>query len=290
MLRGGSTRTAYLLLAPSLVGVVVFLVLPVGIVLWLAFQHWDLLTPPTFTGLDNVDAVASDGRFAHSLLVTAAFVLIVIPAEVVLGLAVAVLLNRGLRGTATFRVIYVLPWICAPLVLGVVWRWVLAPTDGALNALLGVRVEWLADPALALWSVAAVVIWSQTGYVALFFAAGLRNIPATVVEAAALDGAGPGQTFWRITLPLLRPTLFFVLVTQIISSFQTFDMVYALTPNGGPQGVTDVVAGRIYYEAFSTREVGHAAVMTVVVLAVLVVATVAQQRWFAGRTTYDLST
>jgi multiple sugar transport system permease protein len=234
--------------------------------------------------------VAQDGRFARSLLVTAVFVAIVIPAQTVLGLVAALLLNRGLRGSAVFRVVYVLPWICAPLVLGVVWRWILAPTDGALNALLGRRIEWLADPALALPSVAAVTVWTQVGYVALFFVAGLRAIPSTVLEAALLDGAGPWQTFRLVTLPLLRPTLFFVLVTGVISSFQVFDSVYALTPNGGPQGVTDVVAGRIYYEAFESRAVGQAAVMAVVLFVLLAAITLAQQRWFARRTTYDLST
>jgi multiple sugar transport system permease protein len=284
------TRTAYLLLAPSLFGVGAFLVLPILVVAALALQRWDLIGPRTFVGLDNVVAVAVDGRFARSLLITAVFVVIVIPAQTVLGLVAALLLNSGLRGSAAFRVLYMLPWICAPLVLGVVWRWILAPTDGALNALLGRRVEWLADPALALPSVAAVTVWTHVGYVALFFSAGLRAIPDTVHEAAVLDGAGSWQRFWRITLPLLRPTTFFVLVTGVISSFQVFDSVYALTPNGGPQGVTDVVAGRIYYEAFEQRAVGQAAVMALVLFVLLVVVTLVQQRWFARRTTYDLST
>ena len=289
-MRPRETRTAYLLLAPSLFGVAAFLVLPILVVVWLAVQHWDLISPPTFAGLANVDAVVSDGRFARSLLVTAIFVVIVIPAQTLLGLGAALLLNRGLRGSSLFRVLYVLPWICAPLVLGVVWRWILAPTDGALNTITGHRVEWLADPALALPSVAAVTVWTQVGYVALFFVAGLRAIPPTVHEAAVLDGAGPWQTFRRITLPLLRPTLFFVLVTGVISSFQVFDSVYALTPRGGPAGATDVVAGRIYYEAFEQRQIGQAAVMAVVLFVLLVVVTLAQQRWFARRTTYDLST
>ncbi|MFC4943460.1 carbohydrate ABC transporter permease [Pseudonocardia sp. GCM10023141] len=289
-MRPRETRIAYLLLAPSLFGVAVFLVLPVLVVIWLALQRWDLISPPSFVGLANVTDVATDGRFARSLLITAIFVAIVIPAQTLLGLGAALLLNRGLRGSSLFRVLYVLPWICAPLVLGVVWRWILAPTDGALNALLGTRIEWLADPALALPSVAAVTVWTQVGYVALFFVAGLRAIPPTVLEAAMLDGAGPWQTFRRITLPLLRPTMFFVLVTGIISSFQVFDSVYALTPRGGPQGVTDVVAGRIYYEAFEQRAIGQAAVMAVVLFLLLVIVTLAQQRWFAHRTTYDLST
>ncbi len=236
------TRTAYLLLAPSLFGVGAFLVLPILVVAGLALQRWDLIGPRTFVGLDNVVAVAADGRFARSLLITAVFVAIVIPAQTVLGLVVALLLNRGLRGSGAFRVLYVLPWICAPLVLGVVWRWILAPTDGALNALLGRRVEWLADPAFALPSVAAVTVWTHVGYVALFFSAGLRAIPDTVHEAPGSTAQARGSASGG-SRPLLRPTTFFVLVTGVISSFQ---VATRSTPRAdGGRGVTAVVAGRI---------------------------------------------
>ncbi|KQX62885.1 carbohydrate ABC transporter permease [Angustibacter sp. Root456] len=284
------TGTAYALLAPSLFGITAFLVLPILVVLWLSLNHWDLISSAQWVGLRNWHEVLTDAAFGRSLVITAVFVLLVIPVEVVLGLFAASLLTRGLPGSPAFRVIYVLPWICAPLVLGVVWRWILAPTDGALNALIGHRVEWLADPALALPSVAAVTVWTQVGYVTLFFAAGLQNIPAHLIEAARIDGAGPWQTFWRIKLPLLRPTMFFVLVTGVISSFQVFDSIYALTPQGGPEGVTDVIAGRIYYQAFQSRNIGEASVMALVLFTVLVVITVGQQRWFSRRTTYDLST
>lgn len=284
------TGTAYALLAPSLFGITVFLLLPILVVLWLSLNHWDLISAAQWVGLRNWREVLTDGAFGRSLVITAIFVLLVIPVEVVLGLFAASLLTRGLPGSPVFRVIYVLPWICAPLVLGVVWRWILAPTDGALNALIGHRVEWLADPALALPSVAAVTVWTQVGYVTLFFAAGLQNIPGHLIEAARIDGASAWQTFWRIKLPLLRPTMFFVLVTGVISSFQVFDSIYALTPQGGPEGVTDVIAGRIYYQAFQSRNIGQASVMALVLFTVLVVITVGQQRWFSRRTTYDLST
>ncbi|MCU1442625.1 MAG: sugar transporter permease, partial [Cryobacterium sp.] len=181
----------------------------------------------------------------------------------------------------------VLPWICAPLALGVVWKWILAPTDGALNTLLGNRVQWLSDPALALPSVAAVVIWTNVGYVTLFFMAGLLNIPEHLLEAAKLDGAGRIATFWQIKLPLIRPTMFFVLVTTVISAFQTFDQVYALT-QGGPARTTDVVAARIYYEAFSAFDLGRASVMAVILLVLLVVITLAQQLYFRRRVTYEM--
>ncbi len=284
------TGTAYALLAPSLFGVTVFLVLPVLVVVWLTFRRWNLISPVAPAGLDNWRAVLGSAPFFRSLLITAVFVLAVIPLQTALGLFGASLLTRGLRGSSIFRVVYVLPWVSAPLVLGVVWKWVLSPTDGALNALLQQRVEWLANPRLALPSVIAVTVWSQVGYVTLFFTAGLQAIPTHLLEAARIDGAGPWQSFWRIKLPLLRPTLFFVLVTGVISSFQVFDSIYALTPQGGPQGVTDVIAGRIYYQAFQSRDIGTASVMALLLLVLLVLITLAQQRWFSRRTTYDLST
>lgn len=279
----------YALLAPSLFGILAFLVFPILVVLWLSLQQWNLLTAPQFVGLDNFRSVLSDESFGHSLLVSLAFVALVIPLQTVLGLFAASLLTRGLPGSGLFRVLYVIPWIGAPLALGIVWKWIFAPTDGALNTLLNTRIEWLSSPDLALPAVAAVSIWSQVGYVTLFFMAGLVAIPDQVVDAARIDGANSVQIFWQVKLPLLRPTMFFVLVTGVISSFQAFDTIYALTPNGGPRGATDVIATRIYGEAFQSFNLGRASVMALVLFALLVSVTVLQQRYFAKRITYDLS-
>ncbi|SDG98213.1 carbohydrate ABC transporter membrane protein 1, CUT1 family [Leifsonia sp. 98AMF] len=286
-LRRRDAVIGYALLAPSLFGVACFLVLPVLVVVWLSFQSWDLIHPLRFAGLANYASVLTDPVFGNALLVTAVFVVIVIPVQTALGLFGASLLTRGLPGSAVLRTIYALPWICAPLALGVVWKWIFAPTGGALNALLGVRVEWLTDPVLALPAAAAVVIWTNVGYVTLFFLAGLLNIPNHIVEAARIDGAGPVALFWRIKLPLLRPTMFFVLVTSVIATFQLFDQIYALT-GGGPEHRTDVVANRIYTEAFQSFDLGRASVMAVVLLVLLVAITVGQQLYFRRRTTYDL--
>lgn len=287
-IRRHNAITGYSLLAPSLFGVACFLLLPVLIVIWLSFQSWDLISPARFVGLANYADVLSDPVFGNSLLVTLAFVVIVIPIQTALGLLAASMLTRSLPGSTILRTIYVLPWICAPLALGVVWKWIFAPTGGALNAILGIRVEWLTDLNLALPAVCAVVIWTNVGYVTLFFMAGLMNIPGQVLDAARLDGAGAVTLFWQVKLPLMRPTMFFVLVTSIISVFQIFDQVYALT-GGGPKHKTDIVAWHIYDEAFHNFDLGHAAVMAVVLLVILVTVTLAQRIYFGRRTTYDLS-
>jgi multiple sugar transport system permease protein len=279
--------TAYALLAPSLFGVAVFLLLPMFVVGWLSLHHWDLLGPIRYVGLDNWRSVLRDGTFGNSLVVTAVFVAMVVPVQCVLGLAAASMLARQLPGSVFFRTVYVLPWICAPIAIAVLWRWLLAPTDGALNTLLGRRVEWLTDPGLALPVVSAVTVWTNVGYVTLFFLAGILAIPEDIYRAARLDGASAWQRFRRITLPLLRPTLFFVLVTGIISAAQVFDTVYALT-GGGPQHRTDLVAHRIYAEAFGAAAVGRAAVMSIIVFGILVIATVAQHLFFRRHRTYDL--
>ena len=283
-----STALAYALLAPSLFGVLAFLLLPILVVIWLSLYRWDLLGPLRYVGLANWRSVLADANFVNSLIVTTIFVAIVVPAQTVLGLLAASMLARRLPGTGVFRTLYVLPWICAPLAIAVLWRWILAPTDGAVSAVLGHRIEWLSDPTLALPVVSAVVVWANVGYVALSFLAGLLAIPNEIHAAARTDGANAWQRFWRITLPMLRPTMFFVLVTGIVSTAQVFDTVYALT-DGGPTGRTDLVAHRIYAEAFGAAAIGRASVMAVVLFVILVGVTFVQHMYFRRRISYDLT-
>lgn len=230
----------------------------------------------------------TDGTFGNSLIVTAIFVAIVVPAQTALGLLAASMLARQLRGTGLFRTVFVLPWICAPLAIAVLWRWILAPTDGAVSTVLGHSIEWLSDPSFALPLVSAVVVWTNVGYVSLSFLAGLLAIPDEVLAAARTDGANAWQRFWRITIPMLRPTTFFVLVTGIVSTAQVFDTVYALT-GGGPAGSTDLVAHRIYAEAFGSAAIGRASVMAVVLFVILIGATLLQHLYFRRRISYDLT-
>ncbi|ASW89986.1 sugar ABC transporter permease [Mycobacterium marseillense] len=286
--RPRSTALGYALLAPSLFGVLAFLLLPILVVIWLSLCRWDLLGPLRFAGLSNWRSVLTDGAFGNSLIVTTIFVAIVVPAQTALGLLAASMLARQLRGTGLFRTVFVLPWICAPLAIAVLWRWILAPTDGAVSTVLGHSIEWLSDPSFALPLVSAVVVWTNVGYVSLSFLAGLLAIPDEVHAAARTDGANAWQRFWRITIPMLRPTTFFVLVTGIVSTAQVFDMVYALT-GGGPAGSTDLVAHRIYAEAFGSAAIGRASVMAVVLFVILIGVTLLQHLYFRRRISYDLT-
>lgn len=283
-----STALGYALLAPSFFGVLAFLLLPILVVIWLSLCRWDLLGPLRFVGLANWRSVLTDAGFGNSLIVTTIFVAIVVPAQTALGLLAASMLARQLRGTGLFRTVFVLPWICAPLAIAVLWRWILAPTDGVVSTILGHSITWLSDPSFALPLVSAVVVWTNVGYVSLSFLAGLLAIPDEVHAAARTDGADAWQRFWRITVPMLRPTTFFVLVTGIVSTAQVFDMVYALT-DGGPAGSTDLVARRIYAEAFGSAAIGRASVMAVVLFVILIGVTLVQHLYFRRRISYDLT-
>ena len=283
-----SALLGYGLLAPSLFGVVCFLLLPMLVVVWLSMHRWDLLGPIRYVGLDNWHSVLTDPGFGNSLLVTLLFIAIVVPVQILLGLAAAAMLARELPGTGIFRALYVIPWICSPLAVAVLWRWILAPTDGAISTLAGQRIEWLTDPTLALPVVSAVTVWTNVGYVALFFLAGILAIPPQIHAAARIDGANSWQRFWRITMPMLRPTFFFVSVTGVVSAAQVFDTVYALT-GGGPAGRTDLVAHSIYAEAFGAAAIGRAAVMALVLFVILVGVTIVQHLYFRRRISYDLT-
>lgn len=278
----------WLLIAPSLIGVTAFLILPVVLAFVISLFHWDLLGTRQFVGLENYASLLGGGALTNSLLVTAIFTLISVPVSLAVGLALATQLVRALPGSAIVRMIVVIPWVCAPLALGVVWKWIFQPSVGALNQILGVRIEWLTDPQLALPAVAFVAIWQNVGYISLFFQAGLGKIPTSIYEAARLDGAGSWQQMWHMTIPLLRPTTFFLAVTQVVASFQVFDMVFALT-GGGPQRRTEVIASLIYNEAFVASRLGRASAVAVVLFVILVIITLIQQRYFSRRITYDMS-
>jgi multiple sugar transport system permease protein len=283
-------RTAFAFLAPSLVGVVVFLVVPVVMVFVLSLTQWNLLTPLKWVGFSNYGNIFTHDGFGHSLLVTGYYVLLNIPVQTVLALGLAMLLKTKRRGSSIIRIICVLPFLATPVAMGVVWNWFFSPT-GIVNQIIGhlgiTGPAWLSDAATALPVIAFANIWQYAGYNMLFFLAGLQAVPPALYEASGLDGASKAQQFRRITLPLLRPTLLFVLVTGVIGSFQVFDTVYVMT-DGGPGNVTEVANLNIYNTAFAGFRIGEASAMSVVLFLVILVITVLQFRYFNKRTTYEM--
>lgn len=286
------TLTAYALLAPSLVGVLGFLLAPVLIVIVLSLFDWKLLSTPEFIGLANYRKLFGDSDVWHSMLVTLYYVLICVPGTTILSLLLALLVDRKLRWMKYFRALLVIPWMATPVALGLVWTWIFDPGRGAVNQFLGLfgidGPAWLSSPVLAMPSVAAVHIWQFAGYNMLFFLAGLQNIPHSLREASSLDGASAVKHFFAITLPLLRPTMLFVLITNVIGSFQAFDTIFVMT-EGGPGDSTEVATYLIYDEAFRKFDFGYASTISVLLFAVVLVATISQFVYFERRTTYEVA-
>ena len=285
-------RTAFTFLAPSLIGVVLFLVIPVIFVIILSLTQWNLLTPLRWVGLSNYANIFRFDGFGHSLVVTAYYVLLNIPLQTVFALGLALLLNNNRRGSAFIRVICVLPFLAQPVAMGVVWNWFFSPSTGIVNQLLGhigiAGPAWLSNQATAMPVIAFASIWQYAGYNMLFFLAGLQAIPLSLYEAASIDGATKIQQIRRVTLPLLRPALLFVLVTTVIGSFQVFDTVYVMTA-GGPGNATKVANLNIYNTAFAGFRIGEASAMSVVLFLIILLVTVAQFRYFNKRTTYEIA-
>ncbi len=284
-------RTAFIFLTPSLIGVVLFLVIPVIFVMVLSLTQWNLLTPIKWVGFSNYANIFRFDGFGHSLLVTAYYVVLNIPFQTVLALGLALLLNSKRRGSAFIRVICVLPFLATPVAMGVVWNWFFSPT-GMINQLLAhvgiTGPAWLSDQATAMPVIAFANIWQYAGYNMLFFLAGLQAIPLSLYEAASIDGGSKIQMFFRVTLPLLRPALLFVLVTTVIGSFQVFDTVYVMTA-GGPGNATEVANLNIYNTAFAGFRIGEASAMSVVLFLIILLVTVTQFTYFNRRTTYEIA-
>lgn len=283
---------AYAFLLPSFVGLLVFLILPIIAVAVLSFFNWGLIAQPTFIGLGNYSKLFGSSSFWHSLLVTFYYILLNIPMQTVFALLLALLLNQKIPGRGIFRTLFVVPWMATAVAMGIVWQWIFDPQYGSLNSFLSLfhitGPAWLSSPGWALPAIAAVNIWQYTGYNMLFFLAGLQGIPPDFYEASSLDGAGPVRKFFTITLPLLTPTLFFVLVTDVIGSAQVFDTVYVMT-QGGPGNATSVLNFTIFQQAFVFFHAGYASALSMVLFAILLIITLLQVLFFRNRTIYDLS-
>jgi len=289
--RRRTIRTAFAFLAPSLLGVILFLLIPIVMVIGLSLVQWNMLTPMKWVGLSNYVNIFEFDGFGHSLIVTAYYVILNIPIQTAFALGMAMLLRSKHAGSGVIRIIAVLPFLSTPVAMGVVWNWIFNPT-GLVNQFLGhlgiTGPAWLSNEATAMPVIAFANIWQYAGYNMLFFLAGLGAIPLTLYEAAALDGATKWEQFRRVTLPLLRPTMLFVLVTGVIGSFQVFDTVYVMT-NGGPGNATQVASLNIYNTAFTGFRIGEASAMSVVLFLIILAITVVQFRYFNKRITYEIA-
>ncbi len=271
---------AWIFIAPALLGFTVFYLVPCVRAVYVSLTDWNLLRPSKFIGTANYSRLWSDPNFWNSMKVTVLYVLYNIPIQTVIGLLLATLLQRFGRSVA-LRSLILAPYLIANVIAAILWFWMLDPLLGFCNALLhslGFRtIAFFSDQNLALPTVAAVNIWRHMGFVALLFYTGMQGIPHNLYEAARIEGAGPWKSFWRITLPLLRPTLVFVLVTNVIGSFQVFDTI-AVTTLGGPVNSTRSIVWYIYESSFLNFRMGYASAMSCALFVALAVVTGVQMR------------
>lgn len=274
-------NTAILFLLPNFLGFLVFIVYPVIQSLITSFYDWDGLTPKVFVGLQNYIRLASDETFLISLKNNLHYTLVTVPLSIVLGVAIAMLMNVKIRGIKVFRTIYFLPQVTSMVAIGIIWSTILA-NYGPVNQLLislGVQEppKWLSSTQWALISVEIVSIWRSMGYNAIILLAGLQGINAELYEAGKIDGANAWQRFAKITLPMLSPSIFFCTIMQVIGSFQVFDTIMAMT-QGGPGRATNVLTYYIYQRAFTDHRFGYASAVAYVLFAIILVITLIQFR------------
>ncbi|HET6296932.1 MAG TPA: sugar ABC transporter permease [Kribbella sp.] len=277
--RNRETLTAWLFLLPSLIGFLIFTAGPVVAAGVISLLNWNLFSAPTWAGLKNFARLGPDPTFWSALGNTAYFTFVSVPVTILVSLALALLLNQGLRRIAVFRSLLLLPYATITVAVAFVWIWLYIPHDGLINAVLGLvginGPAWLIDDNWAMPALIAMSVWKSFGFGMVVFLAGLQAIPQQLYEAAKVDGSSTWQSFRNVTLPMLSPALFFVVVTSIIGSFQVFDQALIMT-NGGPGSRTTTLVMYIYRTGFENYDQGYAAAQSLVLFGFIAVITAVQ--------------
>ena len=271
-------RAAYLFLSPWIFGFFVFLLGPILASVYLSMNDWSFVTDPKWVGLDNYRDMASDRDFLHSMSVTIRYLILSVPVYLIAGFGLALLLNQKVRGMNTFRTVLYLPSLLAGVAVAVLWSMILHPDLGILNQILrGIGIadppRWLSSPTWAIPAVVLMGLWGIGGG-AIIYLAGLQNIPPHLYEAAEIDGANGWRKFRHVTLPMMTPTIFFVLITGLIGAFQVFDVAFILGGSRGGRGNTlNFYLLNLYNEGFRNGRFGYASALAwvLVVLAAVVI-------------------
>ncbi len=285
-IRGRESITFYLFVAPWLIGFLIFTIGPVITSFILSLADYSIVTPPRFIGLDNYrDLFLDDRLFGRSLYNTGYYVVIFVPLQIALSLILALLLNQKVRGLTIYRTLFYIPSIVPVVANSILWIWILQPQWGLLNfglSLIGIKGPlWLNSVAWAKPSLIMMSLWGSGGAMIIFLA-GLQGVPQHLYEAAEIDGANRWHKFWSITIPLLTPTIFFVLVLGIIGSFQVFTQAYIMT-GGGPADATLFYMFYLYRRAFVFHNMGYASAMAWILFLIILLLTIIQfvtaSRW-----------
>jgi multiple sugar transport system permease protein len=289
--RRRNMRDALLFLSPTLIIFSTFILFPVLFSFYLSFHSWNMFgTEVNYVGIENYARMFQSPEFWSVLWNTTVYTIGTVPLNMLLALAVAVVLEKKIRGKRFLRAAFFTPVIVSWVAAAVIWKWVFDPNFGPLNYLLGFigidPINWTNDPTAAMAGLIMVGVWKTFGINMILFSAGLAGIPDHYYEAADIDGAGAWRKFMHITLPLLMPTTFFIMVMSIIGSFQVFDVVFVMT-SGGPLGSTKVLVFELYEHAFKFFDMGYASAIAYVLFGLIFVLTLIQVRFFKNRVHYS---
>jgi sn-glycerol 3-phosphate transport system permease protein len=280
----------YLLVAPQIAITVVFFFWPAVQAFWYSFLLQDAFGLKTqFVGLQNFVALFNDPRYLHSFKVTAVFSVLVAGSGIVVSLLLATMADRVIRGALAYKTLLIWPYAVAPAVAGVLWAFMFAPSIGIVTYALkkmGVDWNWVVNGNQAMLLVVIAAVWNQISYNFLFFLAGLQSIPKSLIEAAAIDGAGPTRRFWSIVLPMLSPTTFFLLVINIVFAFFATFGVFDSTTQGGPAGATQILVYKVFYDGVKAGDLGGSSAQSVVLMFIVITLTVIQFRFIERRVQY----
>lgn len=272
----------YLFILPNFIGFFIFMAVPIIMGLVISFTDYNGFNQFNFVGLKNYLTMFEDEYFRVSLKNNIVYTLVTVPGTIVFALMLAMVVKQGIKGSGLFKTMFFLPNITSMVAVGIVWAMIFNPTLGPLNQILrAVGIEnppmWISSTDTALGSIMLVAIWKQAGYYMIILLAGLQSIPSQLYEAASIDGAGGIHKFFKITLPMLSPTMFMVTILCIINSFQVFDLVNIMT-TGGPGRSTNVLVFRIYQEGFQKLQFGYASAMAYFLFLIVMIVTLIQFR------------
>lgn len=263
---------------PALIGTFIFIIIPIFCSFALSFADWDLLSEIKFVGFDNYRAVLSEKEFLQILFNTLVYAVSTTLFSVLIPLFIASALNTKIRGSEVFKTVYFLPFITPAVVIAIVWSWIFDPNIGAINTLFRTHLNWLFDTRLAMPVLIFVSVWKLIGYNVVLFLTGFASINPDIYEASKIDGAGSREIFTEITLPLLKPTIFFVTLVTTISCFQVFDLIYVMT-SGGPENATNIIVYSIYKYAFEYFDIGKSCALAYILFFIVLLLAILQRKF-----------
>mgnify|MGYP003289339034 FL=1 len=275
----------WLFILPTVIGLVILNIIPIFQTLYQSFfKTGDFGKGNIFVGVENYVKVFGDHEVWQSLINTFKYAIVEVPFSIVIALVLAVLLNRKMKGRGIYRTIIFLPIVAAPAAVAMVWRWLFNSDFGLINNVFHTSVKWVSDPKIAVFSIAVIGVWSIIGYNMVLFISGLQEIPHDYYEAAEIDGATGVKSFFHITVPLLSPTIFFVLVTRVIGSLQVFDLMYMVMDKSNPAlEKTQSLVYLFYKYAFINKNMGYGATIVILLLIITMIITVfqmiGQKKW-----------